>query len=632
VRLTERLGRAWKHLRADLGGVTTQLPWDDYWYHNLGVTTATGLRISPESALRVAAVFACTRVVSETVASCPAIVYRRLPNGGKERALDHPLYKILHYKPNQWQTAFEWAEMMQAHLELRGNAFSVIVPGPNGAVDSLVPIHPDRVNVYRLPNGKLKYQVRSFYNAEVDNYAQEEMFHLRGMSADGLVGMSTVAVGAETIACGLATQEHAGRFFQNGSTPSGVFTAPKALSDEQYARYKKSIHDAHSGENSHRAMVLEEGMTWQSIGINNKDSQFLEAREFSRSDIASMWRVPPHKIGDLSRATFSNIEQQNIEFATDCIRPRLVRFERRIHNDLIDPLDLGDGYEYFCQFDMDAQLRGDMKSRYDSYAVGRQWGWLSANDICSMENRNPLPAGGDEYLRPLNMVDAGAANPDAADQSVQQEDSTATSTLMLPGKRAQKQLTDGEAKLATARLREFAQSAAERVVRKEVKALTKALEKSDGNGAVLEAVDEFYGTHGAFVSESMCINHAAANLYVQRNRALFFGTESAFALAQIENYSADYLASLALDEKDRPAPAERPIHITMPPQTINLNPSLTVQPMAMKIEQPSATDTKNIEFVRDKDGRVSSMKVGADKKQFDFKRDKSGRVEKVEAK
>jgi len=417
--------KSWLGFRADAGGGQAINPFDDRYYANYAsYGTASGQNVSPELAMRLAAVYACVRVCAETIASLPLIVYRRLPDGGKERATDHPLYEVLHDRPNQWQTSLEWVEMNQAHQELRGNSFNIIQSGPRGAIDALIPIHPDRVQVFRLPNGRLRYQVRDWYTGELQNYAQEEIFHLRGMSSDGMLGMSTVSLARETIGVGLAQQEYAARFLENDAQPRGVLEHPQTMSEEAYKRAKKSFQESQTGANRHKTAILEEGMKYTAIALNNKDSQFLEAREFTRAEIASLFRVPPHKIGDLTKATFSNIEQQSIEFATDCVRPRAVRWEKRINIDLIDPLDL-DTDEYFCEFLLDGLLRGDMKSRYQSYMQGRNAGFLSVNDIRRMENLNPIGADGDEYLRPLNMVPAGTADPNATvDDVASQEDAT----------------------------------------------------------------------------------------------------------------------------------------------------------------------------------------------------------------
>jgi len=493
VKFLERLSRAWQFVRAEMDGGVQYRPDSDLWYQHLGYQTATGLRVSPESAMRVAAVFACVRVISETTASLPLRIYRRLPNGGKELATNHPLYYTLHTSPNQWQTAYEFWEMMQAHLELRGNAFARKVPSLDGPYSTLIPLHPDRVSVFRLPSGMLRYQVRYFYTARVENYEQNEIFHLRGLSQDGLVGLSTIGVGAETIGVGLAAQEFAARFFENDATPGGVMKHPKTLTDAAHKRIKADWQEYFSGMNQHGVAVLEEGMDYKQIGITNKDSQLLEARQFSRGDIASIFRIPPHKIGDLSRATFSNIEQQNIEFATDCVRPRLVRVERKINTDLIEPLKVGDGEEYYAEFDMSALLRGDLKSRFEAYSLGINAGFLTRQEARNAENLNPIE-GLDQPLMPLNLapVQNGAPILPSAPQG-------------------------DESGVGAATLRLFIDAAAERVVRKEVSALRRAMGRVAQVSTFIEQAEEFYSTHAEFVVECMKVLPAVSALYVASN-------------------------------------------------------------------------------------------------------------------
>lgn len=528
--------------RVQNDGVNPISPADDFWYSRPGMGTDSGMRVSPESAMQLAAVFACIRVITETLASLPLIIYKKLPDGGKERALDHPLYKILHNRPNIYQTGFEFVEMMQGHLELRGNAFAEICPGPAGAIDSLVPIHPDRVQVYRLPNGRLRYQVRAWYDGSLKNYAMEEIFHVRGLSSDGMVGMSPVAVQREMIGVSLAQQEYAARFFANDAQPRGIYETPQKLSPEAYKRLRETLQDANTGANRHKAALLEEGLKYTAIGLNNRDSQFLEARQYSIGEIARMFRVPPHKIGDLSKATFSNIEQQAIEFVVDCMRPRAVRWEQRIQTELLDPLDLGDGNEYFAEFLMDALLRGDLKSRYEAYNIGRNGGWLTPNDVCRMENRNPIPAekGGDDYLRPTNMAvatDEPAPDPpaqDPPDDDVVQEDGDAVN----------------------ARLEALAIGAGERIVRKESAALRKALARTAGNLEKFKAAaNDFYVGHTHFVAETMKIDESAALRYVTANlNALLSSTDEASAtekLASIELNCPLELARVAIGEQKK---------------------------------------------------------------------------------
>jgi HK97 family phage portal protein len=536
VKLIDRLTAAWTVLRGQNPSIGVQLrPDSDLWYQHLGYQTATGLRVSPESAMRVAAVFACVRVISETVGSLPLHIYRRLPDGGKERAFNHPLYRVLHDTPNHWQTAYEFIEMMQHHLELRGNAFARIVAGPNGAIEQLIPLHPDRVSVYRMPNGKLKYQVRYLYNAQVDVYNQEEILHIRGLSSDGLVGMSTVGVGAETIGCGLAQQEFAERFFENDATPGGVMIHPKVLTDGAHKRIKDSWREYFSGSNQHGVAILEEGMTYQNIGITNKDSQLLEARQFSRIDICSMFRVPPHKIGDLSRATFSNIEQQNIEFATDSVRPRLVRFERRLNVDLIDAIGVGEDHEYFAEFQMDALLRGDLKSRYDAYATAINAGFMTRAEARTNENMNPID-GLDIPLMPLNMVTVSSDGTPQPNQPPPAE-----TEPIAPG---------DETGVGAKRLEQFVQAEAERVLRKEVGQIRRAMGRSCALEKFKEEALEFYSTHAEFVRECMHISELASQLYVANNCRLFTtctSTEQIEArLVELENQAPKTLARLAL--------------------------------------------------------------------------------------
>jgi HK97 family phage portal protein len=533
------------------GPVTSPIsPHDDYWFTRPGYTSDSGMQVSPESAMQLAAVYACIRVISETLASLPFIIYKRLPDGGKERAVDHPLYQPLHDKPNIYQTSMEFFEMMQAHLELRGNAFALIIPGPRGAVDQLIPLHPDRVDVYRLPNGKLRYQVREWYTGAVKNYAMEEIYHQRGLSADGMVGLSTIAVQREVIGTGLAQQQYAGRFFANDSQPRGILKHPGKLGDPiAQKRLKESWQESQSGANRHRVAVLEEGMEYQALSLNNVDSQFIQARQYSRSDIAGFFRVPLHKIGDLSKSAFSNIEQQAIEFVTDCIRPRAVRWERRIANDLIEPLELNDGQEYFGEFLLDGLLRGDIKSRYEAYGIARTNGWFSVNDIRRKENENPIK-GGDEYLRPLNMVPVGTPGPDPTEEAALVTDDSGD----LQDNTNPKDPNAKKHQVVKAQLRDFAFSAAERVVRKEVTALRKMLIRANGDIEKFDReAEDFYSTHAVLVAETMTsVPITKAEEYIRQNLKTLKAAgpeERGTVIALFEDLCPQQLADLAIGGK-----------------------------------------------------------------------------------
>ena len=364
--------------------------------------------MSEEGAMRLAAVYACVRVLAETVASLPLVVYERLDRG-KERAVEHPLYRLLHDAPNPLMTAFEWREALMGHLALWGNAYCEIEYDGGGRPLALWPLRPDGVEdirrgsqgltyVYRLPDGK---QVV---------FPGERIFHVRGLSPDGIRGYSPIADFARRLVkMGLAVEAFGDNFFANGARPGGVLQHPGKLSDEAYENLRGSWAGRHEGlSNAHRVAILEEGMTFQAVGTPPEEAQFLESMKMNRAQIASIFRVPPHMIGDLERATFSNIEQQSIEFKTYTMEPWLVRWQQAINTRLMVE---GERETYFAEFVTDALLRGDTASRYAAHAIARQNGWMSANDIREIENMNPIE-GGDVYLIPLNMVPADATAAD----------------------------------------------------------------------------------------------------------------------------------------------------------------------------------------------------------------------------
>ena len=382
---------------------------------NLGASTGAGVSVSEESSLRYSAVFACVRVLSETVAQLPLHVYQRLPQG-KERASNYPLYRLLHDEPNPLMTSFEFREALQGHLALWGNAYCEIEYNGAGRVVALWPLRPDMMQevrrnaddtlsyLYQLPDGK---QVL---------LPGWQVWHIRGLSPDGITGYSPIGLARQAIGLGLAAEEFGARFFGNDARPGGVLQHPGVLGDDAAQRLARSWESRHGGlARSHRVAILEEGMTYQQIGVPPEDAQFLETRKFQRSEIAGLFRVPPHLIGDLERATFSNIEHQSIQFVEYTMMPWLVRWEQAINLRLIPPKEQK---KYYAEFLVDGLKRGDLGSRYTAYAVARQNGWMSANDIRELENMNPVD-GGDVYLVPLNMVPANMvgepSEPDADD-------------------------------------------------------------------------------------------------------------------------------------------------------------------------------------------------------------------------
>lgn len=380
----------------------SQKTWVDSGLRSLlfGSSSVSGLPVTADSAMRVAAVHAAVNVIAKTMASLPLHVYERV-GGGKQRATNHPLYDLLRSAPNAWQTSFEFRSQMQWHLCLRGNAYALIVWADRDRVLELLPLNPDRMSISQAEDMSLSYEYTRPNGSRVV-FPADEILHLRGLSSDGVVGRSVLADARDVIGIAQATQEYAGRLFKNDATPGVVIKSPKPLGKEAAVRLRDNWNDAFSGSsNARKTAVLEDGLTIEKLSMTADDAQFLETRKYTRSEIAGLFGVPAHLIGDLERSTFSNIEHQGIEFATHCIRPWAVNWEQALARSLfVAPR------KYFAEFNLDALTRGDLKSRYDAYAVGRNWGWLSANEIRALENMNPID-GGDSYLQPLNMTPAG---------------------------------------------------------------------------------------------------------------------------------------------------------------------------------------------------------------------------------
>ena len=378
----------------------------------LGNSTA-GKNVSERSAMQMTAVYACVRVLAEAVAGLPLHLYKYADDNSKEKATEHPLYFLLHDEPNPEMSSFIFRETMMTHLLLWGNSYAQIIRNGKGEVIALYPLMPNRMTVDRNEKGELYYQYQlsrddaQTMKGSVVALKPSDILHIPGLGFDGLVGYSPIAVAKNSIGMALACEEYGAKFFSNGATPGGVLEHPGTLKNP--ARVRDSWNAAFGGSsNSSRTCVLEEGMHYTPITIAPDQAQFLETRKFQLNEIARIFRVPPHMIGDLDRATFSNIEQQSLEFVKYSLDPWLVRWEQSMQRSLFTD---DEKKNYFIKFNVDGLLRGDYQSRMSGYAAGIQNGFMSPNDVRELENMNLIPdeLGGNRYLCNGNLVPISTA-------------------------------------------------------------------------------------------------------------------------------------------------------------------------------------------------------------------------------
>lgn len=354
-----------------------------------GRRTASGEAVGPVSAMGLSAYFGAIRVLSEDVGKLPLIVYKRLDPRGKERDKSSPAYKLLHDAPNDEMSAMTFRELLTQYALGHGNGYAMIEMD-GGTPTALIPIHPARVTP-RREDGRIVYRVRQ--SGMPEQIEADEMLHIRGMG-DDLCGYSICRLAAESIGVGLATQKFGGAYFGNGMTMSGVLTHPGNLGEKALANLKKSMKEMYAGsENAFNVFVAEEGMKWEKMSVPPDEAQFIETRQFQVEEICRWFRMPPHKVQHLLRATFNNIEQQSIEYVTDTLMPWLVRWEQEINRKLMPR----DG-ETFAEHLVNGLLRGDAVTRATYYTQRFRIGTLSQNDIRELENENPIGEEGDKYM------------------------------------------------------------------------------------------------------------------------------------------------------------------------------------------------------------------------------------------
>ncbi|EML5156599.1 phage portal protein [Morganella morganii] len=374
----------------------------------IGLTydTYTGRRVSPQLAMQLTAVFSCVRVLAESVGMLPCSLYEQLDRGNR-RAVRERLNKLLSTKPNNYMTPQEFWELLIACLCLRGNFYAYKVKAL-GEVVEMLPLEPSSVTPKLNSKWEPEYQV-TFPDGKRDTLTQDDIWHVRIFTLDGLTGLSPIAYAKQAVGLGLATEEHGSRLFGNGAVTSGVLQTDQYLKDDAYERLRTDFENRHQGlANAHKPMILEMGLKWQQISMTSEDAQFLETRKFQLEEICRIFRVPLHMIQNTDRATFNNIENLGIGFINYSLVPYLTRIEQRINVGLVKSSKQG---VFYAKFNTGALLRGDMKSRFDAYATGINWGIYSPNECRELEELNPRD-GGDIWLTPMNMTTKPESTPE----------------------------------------------------------------------------------------------------------------------------------------------------------------------------------------------------------------------------
>jgi HK97 family phage portal protein len=450
-----------------------------------GVGTAAGMEVSPTTAMGLSGYYGAMRAIAEDIGKLPLITYKRLDPKGKERAAEHSLFRLLHDFPNPNMESMTFRETLTHWTLGWGNGYAEIERNGLNVPTALYPIHPSRVIV------EDKDARNIYYNVLNDDYTrvqvpQRDMFHVRGLGAYGLYGYSVARVAAESIGVNLAAQSFGAAFFGNGTHLAGVLEHPGTLDPDGLKSLRESWADMNAGvANAYKPGILEEGMTWKRIGIPPEEAQFIESRQFGVEEMARWFRIPPHKIQHLLRATFSNIDAQNIEYVTDTLLPWITRWEQQIQRKLFGEEE----EEYFAEHLVVALLRGDLKTQAEYYAKLQERGVLSINEIREAENRNPIE-GGDKHFIGVNMQEVTEDTGEEEKDPKEERDQTPPP----------KPFTSEEIKLT---MFPALRAAASRVIRKEEKAVTRASSRYNGDSQAFQVwMEKFYGEHETFVTEA----------------------------------------------------------------------------------------------------------------------------------
>lgn len=478
-------------------------PVDDFWYREAGLLSASGVRITPETALAISTVFACIRIISGTLAMLPLIVYQRVGDG-KERAPDHPVFKVLHSRPNVRQTSFQFREMMMGHALLRGNAYAEIVPGPRGFADQLVPLHPDRMTCSLAADGTIRYDYLPMVGPR-RVFLQDEIFHISTLSDDGVTGMSIINMARDSFGLTKAAENYGNKFFSSGQQPAGVLKIPAKLSKEGHERLRHDWRERHGGvAGSQSIAILEEGLEWQAMGLSNEDAQHLETRLFQVEEVAGWFGVPLSMLQHTEKSTSwgTGISQLTHGFVIFTMQPWLTRWEQEINEDLI----INDE-RFFAQFVLEGLLRGDPETRSKFYAIMVKLGIMTRNEVRALENLNAIEGGDEPVAAPAPAGGAPGGVPRAFEG------------LVL----------------------ELANDAAGRMVRREVGEVTKAAGKyADKPDAWAAWVGQFYDGYRAELMANCKLGPEDALVYAfeQRDKLLVFGASA------VDTWGQDHTSKL----------------------------------------------------------------------------------------
>ena len=528
-------------------------PADDFWYEPVSRFTDT-TDVTPTTAISQTPVWAAVNLISGTLGSLPLILYKEIPNGGKERDRSSNLYDKLRWQPNSFQTAVEFVEMGQGHLCLRGNFFARLETNRVGELTSIVPLHPDRIKLKLVNGGVVEYH----YEEKIGQprvFSSEEILHVKGLSSDGMIGYSPITVGAGAIALSNAAEKNGSRFFHNSAMPSGILSHPGKLKPEARSNIKQSWNSAHGGGKQHSVALLEEGLSWTALSVSPDEAQFIETRKYQAEEIARLFNVPPHLLMLLDRSTFSNVTEQNRSFATNCIRPWAIRWEQAIRKSILERFT-PDGT--FVEFEMNELLRPDTIARAQANQILLQNGALSIDEWRTKENLNPLddPAGSVHWM-PLNIAPVSVAEnqtDDEARNDLRQQLRTLQIETRKDATLPELRSLANRKKIADQTL-PMIRDASQRLLQREVKAVRRMMKKHlsgipdgrelRGTDSLFAELDEFY--HGEFTDTIISMMLPVVRSYAQAiytQAAMEVGYPSDFT-PELEEFVRGYLDVMA---------------------------------------------------------------------------------------